>query len=83
MTNSLEQLPNFVRDAYRLKPSSPFAPEDTLIGSYTFLSWVQSGIGAVVTAPGGDALRAQINVSLPVQAEGRADLAVSQALEVR
>jgi hypothetical protein len=83
MTNSLEQLPNFVLDAYRLTPASSFVPEDTLLGSYTFLSWVRAGIGAIVTAPGGGGLRAQINVTLPVQADGQADLDVPQALEVR
>jgi hypothetical protein len=83
VTHSLSELTNFVLDAYRLTPTSTFVPENTLLGEYTFLSWVRAGVGAVVTGAVAPAIRAEIQVVLPVQADGQPDDNVQQTLQVR
>jgi hypothetical protein len=83
MTGSLSDLPNYVASAYRLGPTLRFAPENIILGSYTFLPWVRSGVAAAVSAPAGGGLRASLDVQLPVQAAGQADLVVDQTLQVR
>jgi hypothetical protein len=83
VTQTLSELTNFVLDAYRLSPTTPFVPENTLLGQYTFLSWVRAGVGAVVTSPVAPGIRAEIQVVLPVQADGQPDDDVQQSLQVR
>lgn len=80
--SSLGDLPNFVADAYKLMPAQPFTPENIVIGSYTFLPWVRGGVGAVVNATPG-ALRATIDVAVPVQATGLPDLTANTTIQVR
>jgi hypothetical protein len=80
--SSLGELPNFVADAYKLFPVEPFTPENIVIGSYTFLPWVRGGVGAVVNANPG-ALRATIDVAVPVQAPGRPDVTATTTIQVR
>ncbi len=82
MTSSLHDLANYVSDAYRLQPSKPFVPEDIVIGQYTFLPWVRSGVGAVVTPPA-TGLRATMSIAVPVQAAGLADLTAGTTVQVR
>jgi hypothetical protein len=82
MTNSLGDLPNFVADAYRIHPETAFKPENIVIGSYTFLPWVRGGVGAVVTSANG-ALRASIDVAVPVQAPAREVTANVTGIQVR
>ena len=82
MTESLSHVTGYVSDAYRPVPLAHFDPENTLLGSYTFLSWVRSGISAVIKAPVGS-LRGHVEVSLPVQAEGKDPLVVVRPVEVR
>ena len=82
MTESLSHVAGYVPDAYRPVPVAHFEPENTLLGSYTFLSWVRSGISAVIKAPVGS-LRGLVEVSLPVQAEGKDPLVVVRPVEVR
>lgn len=82
MTESLSHVAGYVSDAYRPVPVAHFEPENTLLGSYTFLSWVRSGISAVIKTPVGS-LRGHVEVSLPVQAEGRDPLVVVRPVEVR
>jgi hypothetical protein len=83
MAGSLSDLPNYVADAYALGPVQRFVPENIVLGSYTFLPWVRSGVAAAVTAPTDGTLRASVHVSVPVQADGVPDLEVDQPLEVR
>jgi len=82
MTGSLGDLPNFVADAYRIPPQTPFTPENIVIGSYTFLPWVRSGVGAVVTSANGE-LRASIDVAVPVQAASGEVTATVTGIQVR
>jgi hypothetical protein len=79
---SLGDLPNFVHDAYRLTPVEPFKPENIVIGSYTFLPWVRGGVGAVVQAPAG-ALRATIDIAVPVQPAPPEKLNATRTIQVR
>jgi hypothetical protein len=80
--SSLGDLPNFVPDAYRLLPAEQFHPENIVIGSYTFLPWVRGGVGAVVNAPFG-AVRATIDVVIPVQATGLPDLSAQTTTPIQ
>jgi hypothetical protein len=82
MSASLKNLPNFVTDAYRITPQNAFKPENIVIGSYTFLPWVRGGVGAVVNTPAAG-LRATVDVAVPVQADGQADLQAGTTVHVR
>jgi hypothetical protein len=81
MTGFLQSLPNYVRDAYRLQPSTPFVPENIVIGQYTFLPWVRGGVGAVVDDAAGG-LRASLQIAVPVQAPGVPDLLATTTVQV-
>lgn len=82
MSASLKNMPNFVTDAYRITPQNAFKPENIVIGSYTFLAWVRGGVGAVVNTPAAG-LRATVDVAVPVQADGQADLQAGTTVHVR
>jgi hypothetical protein len=83
MSRSLGDLSNFVQDAYRITLKKEFVPEDIVIGTYTFLPWVRGGVGAFVNNSNGG-LRASVQVSVPIQADGQGDLAaVPPPVQVR
>ncbi|MDP9328284.1 MAG: hypothetical protein M3P10_08755 [Actinomycetota bacterium] len=82
MSPSLSDLANFVQNAYLIAPSTAFNPENIVIDSFTFLPWVQSGVGAVVKAPAGG-IRANVDVALPVQSDGVAELTATASVQVR
>jgi hypothetical protein len=73
VSKSLSDLANYVPDGWHLLPVNKFVPEDIVLGSYTFLPWVRTGVGAAVGAPGPGQLRATLAVAVPVQADGQAD----------
>ena len=50
----------------RFRAKTQFVPENTHLGTYTFLPWVRSGIAAALDAPTGGAIRAGVSVTLPV-----------------
>jgi hypothetical protein len=66
----------------RFRAKTQFVPENTHLGTYTFLPWVRSGIAAALDAPTGGAIRAGVSVTLPVL--GKPDPVSSKVdLEVR
>ncbi|MCU1428822.1 MAG: hypothetical protein JWL83_2822 [Actinomycetia bacterium] len=73
MSRSLSELPNYVTNAFHLVPEEHFVPENIVLGSYTFLPWVRSGVGAAVVAPAAGQLRATIAIAVAVQADGQPD----------
>ena len=60
MINSLTLAANFVDDAFLRTLATPFKPEDTRLGEYTFLPWVRTGLCAGLTPPVGGELRATV-----------------------
>ena len=81
MSDTLSALANYVDDAFVLAPVQPFFPEQTVLGFYTFVPWVRTGIAQAVTAPvSGN--RPTAAVSVPVQGGGRS-VDVAQQLLVR
>jgi hypothetical protein len=81
MTGSLSSLPNYVPDAFRLVPGTPFTPENVVFGHFTFLPWARTGIAAAVQAPAAG-IRAGVTVTVPVEG-GAAPVPVSQELLIR
>jgi hypothetical protein len=80
---SLADAKGFVTDAFAVNVSAPFHPENIVLGVYTFLPWVRTGIAAAVQNPPSGATRAGVTVSLAVQGPGVADQPVSKQLLVR
>jgi hypothetical protein len=78
---SLSDVSGFVKNAFLLEPAIPFVPENTVLGFYTFLPWVRTGIAASVTAASGQ-IRATATVKVPVQGAA-APQDVTQTLVVR
>ena len=70
MINSLTLAANFVDDAFLRTLATPFKPEDTRLGEYTFLPWVRTGLCAGLTPPVGGELRATVEIAVKVQDEG-------------
>lgn len=84
MTGSLALAANFVTDAFVRTLATPFKPEDTRLGEYTFLPWVRTGLAAGLTPPTGKALRATVEIAVKVQDEnGDAGPPVSKRLVLR
>jgi hypothetical protein len=83
MSPSLAEAKGYVEDAFAINVSAPFHPENIVLGIYTFLPWVRSGIAAAVQNPSPGAPRAGVTVSLAVQGPGVPDKPVSKSLSVR
>ena len=83
MSGSLSEVTGFVDDAFAVRVTAPFIPENIVLGVYTFLPWVRTGIAAAVQDPPAGQLRAGVTVTLPVQAPGVVDKVVSKSLSVR
>jgi hypothetical protein len=68
---SLAKAANFVAgDAFVRALATPFKPEDTRLGEYTFVPWVRTGLAAGLTPPAGGALRATVEIAVNVQDDG-------------
>ncbi len=70
MIGSLSSAANFVADAFIRTLETPFKPEDTRLGEYTFVPWVRTGLSAGLTPPTGNDLRATVEIAVNVQDEG-------------
>ena len=82
MSNSLGSAKNFVADAFVLAPTTPFVPENTKLGEYTFLPWVRSGLAAAVTAPA-SGTRATATIEVTVQGDGVPSQTVQKTVTLR
>ena len=67
MSGSLKSAVGFVLDARRVPPAIFYKPENVVLGSYTFLPWVRSGLAAAIQSPVGDALRGTVAIGVSVQ----------------
>lgn len=83
MSPSLADAKGYVEDAFAVNVSTPFHPENIVLGIYTFLPWVRTGVAAAVQTPSPGAIRPGVTVSLAVQGPGVADKPVSKSLSVR
>ena len=79
MIRSLRDVPGFIENAF-VVATPRFQPENIVLGHYTFLPWVRSGIGAFAQAAGPD-LRATVPVKLTV-GDGVASEDIPQTLEL-
>ena len=82
MTRSLHDLASYVDDAFIRVPTTPFVPENTVLGVYTFVPWARTGIAQVVEDPPDDAIRAEVTISVTVEGDG-AHRTVRHELSVR
>jgi hypothetical protein len=83
MSGSLQSLPSFVRDAFKIGAAVPFVPENVVLGSYTFVPWVRTGLAAALTPPAAGAVRATVSVSMDVEDADGGREPVSQTLILR
>ena len=84
MMGSLTKATNFVPDAFVRTLTTPFKPEDTRLGEYTFLPWVRTGLAAGLTPPSGAETRATVEINVQVQDDhGDAGPPVSKRLVLR
>src|SRR5262245_14470080 len=84
MKGSLTLAANFVSDAFVRRLATPFKPEDTRLGEYTFLPWVRTGLAAGLTPPAGAEVRATVEIAVKVQDEnGDAGPPVTKRLVLR
>jgi len=68
MIGSLTKAANFVTDdAFVRRLATPFKPEDTRLGEYTFLPFVRTGLAAGLTPPAAGTLRATVEIAVKVQ----------------
>src|SRR5207248_60413 len=79
---SLSHVNGYVHDAFVVTVERPFKPEDIVLGAFTFLPWVRTGIASAVQDPA-TGIRAGVTVTVPVQADGVPDRPVVKALSVR
>ncbi|MEP6618806.1 MAG: hypothetical protein ABJE47_05810 [bacterium] len=82
MSGSLSGLTTFVKDAFAVSLADLYVPENIVIGEYTFLPWVRTGVVAGVTQARG-AVRAEVTVSLDVQDDAAGSVPVARTLTVR
>lgn len=66
MSGSLSTARGFVSNAFSYALATPFVPENTVFGQFTFVPWVRSGLAAAQETPGADPVRATVRVSLAV-----------------
>ena len=67
LKGSLTRAPGYVDDALQLASLTPFVPENVVIGEYTFLPWVRTGLASALEPPAGDTVRAVVHLSVTVQ----------------
>ncbi len=77
MPGSLSAARGYVTNAFATALATPFVPENTVFGEYTFVPWARTGLAAAQASPGADPLRATVRVSLTV----RDDAATSEQVE--
>lgn len=63
MTGSLAFSKNFVADAFKVGATTFYKPEDIVLGEYTFLPWVRTGLAAAIQSPAGTDLRGVVEVT--------------------
>jgi len=66
VSGSLHDLPSYVQDAFLRVPVTPFVPENTVLGVYTFIPWVRTGIAEAVEAPTDGSNRASVTIGVTV-----------------
>jgi hypothetical protein len=83
MSKSLATAAGFVTDALKINPTQFYKPEDIRLGEYTFVSWVRSGLGAIVQNPAAGALRATVRVTFDVEDDKGGTFPVDKTLTIR
>ncbi|HEY7131895.1 MAG TPA: hypothetical protein VH440_06565, partial [Candidatus Limnocylindrales bacterium] len=79
MIKSLRDAAGYVDNAFLVKEAA-YQPENIVIGSYTFLPWVRTGIAAFATGPD-DGVRSRVPVRLTVDDQVATET-VDQTLEL-
>ena len=84
MPGSLKASPNFVEtDLRALGLLVPFTPEQIVLGEYTFLPFVRTGLAAALVPPAAGATRATVPVSVSVQDDKGGAQPVSRTVTLR
>jgi hypothetical protein len=84
MTGSLSQAIGFrAGDALAALPGVAYKPENVVLGSYTFVSWVRSGLSAAIRSPQPGEVRGTVQVRVTVSEDGGQDLPLSRTFSVR
>ncbi|SFK70310.1 hypothetical protein [Amycolatopsis sacchari] len=64
-------------------PETAFAAESTVLGTYTFLPYVRTGLAAAARGPEPGGTRASVEIVVPVQAPGQPDVTATYQLRLR
>ena len=83
MPGSLSTARGFVANAFSAALTTPFVPENTVFGEYTFVPWARTGLAAAQDSPGADPLRATVRVSLTVKDDAATSETVERTMVVR
>jgi hypothetical protein len=67
MSGSLSEAKGYVLDAFRVQPKIAYAPENVVLGNFSFVPWVRSGLSAAVQAPAQDPVRGSVDVSVTIE----------------
>ena len=83
MPGSLSSARGFATNAFASALATPFVPENTVFGEYTFVPWARTGLAAAQESPVVDPLRATVRVSFTVQDDAATSEVVERTLVVR
>ena len=83
MAGSLSSARGYVSNAFALALATPFVPENTVFGQFTFVPWVRTGLAAAQESPGDDPVRATVHVQLTVKDDAATSQTVDRTLVIR
>ena len=83
MPGSLSNARGYVTNAFSSALTTPFVPENTVFGEYTFVPWARTGLAAAQESAGTDPLRATVRVSFTVKDDAATSEVVERTLVVR
>ena len=83
MAGSLKSATGYVSDAFSYALATPFVPENTVFGEFTFMPWVRTGLAAAQKSAGDDPVRATVRISVTVTDGDATSEAVDRTLVVR
>src|SRR4051812_6480345 len=83
MPGSLTQARGYVTNAFAYALATPFVPENTVFGKFTFMPWVRTGLAAAQDSPGADPLRATVRIGLTVRDDAATAETVDRTLVLR
>lgn len=83
MAGSLSTARGYLTNAFSVALATPFVPENTVFGEFTFVPWVRTGLAAAQESAGSDPVRATVRIRLTVTDGAAASETVDRTLVIR